>query len=427
MSEGRLSLLPWSLFAGMIAAAGLPIYINAPKFYVDAYGVSLTALGLVLFGLRLVDVVQDPFFGWIAERARRRRGAIVAGAAALMATAMLALFAVPPPVPALWWFGISLTSLFSGYSMLTICFYAQGVEKARHLEGSHLRLAGWREAGGLIGICIAAVAPTGLALLTGRPFAAFAVGFAVLTAVAVFAMRGAWGTRDRADAGGAGPAPSAFEILRDPAARALLLLALVNAAPVAVTSNLFLFFVDSRLRAAAWQGPLLLLFFIAAAITAPGWSRLADRVGARRTLLWGMGLAILAFGFALTLGTGDVGAFAVISAASGAALAADMVLLPAIFARSLASREGGEAMGFGLWSFASKLTLALAAGTLFPLLQWYGYRADGTNGPEALTALTVLYAGVPCVLKVVAIGLLLRMPDDAPAPGPTVAPGGSRP
>ena len=41
----------YALFAGVLSAAGLPIYIHAPKFYVDEYGVSLAALGALLFAL----------------------------------------------------------------------------------------------------------------------------------------------------------------------------------------------------------------------------------------------------------------------------------------------------------------------------------------------------------------------------------------
>ena len=48
-------------------------------------------------------------------------------------------------------------------------------------------------------------------------------------------------------------------------------------------------------------------------------------------LLGGMALSILAFGCALTLGAGDTAAFAVICVASGAALGADLTLLPALF------------------------------------------------------------------------------------------------
>ncbi len=50
----------FALFGALLAAAGLPLYIHAPKFYVDEYGVSLAALGSVLFVLRLLDFVQDP-------------------------------------------------------------------------------------------------------------------------------------------------------------------------------------------------------------------------------------------------------------------------------------------------------------------------------------------------------------------------------
>ena len=79
----------WGVFGGLIAMAGLPIYIHAPKFFVDQYGVSLAALGLVLAALRLVDVVQDPVLGWLAGITRARRGLWVAGAAGAMALGMV--------------------------------------------------------------------------------------------------------------------------------------------------------------------------------------------------------------------------------------------------------------------------------------------------------------------------------------------------
>ena len=67
MKNARAEALPgFALFAAMLAGAGLPIYIHAPKFYVDQYGVSLAALGGVLFVLRLFDFVQDPVLGWLS-------------------------------------------------------------------------------------------------------------------------------------------------------------------------------------------------------------------------------------------------------------------------------------------------------------------------------------------------------------------------
>lgn len=401
----RAGLAGWSLFAALIAMAGLPIYIHAPKFYVDNFGVSLAALGGVLALLRLFDVVQDPVLGWLAEAGRARRGLWVALAAALMALAMIGLFAVTPPFAPILWFALTLSVLFTAFSFLTIVFYAEGVAKAATLGANgHVRLAGWREAGSLLGVSLAAVAPVALAGLSSQPFAAFAMAFALLALLAVWAMRREW-------LGGGAPAGNPLALFRpvlaDPLARRLLLIALLNAAPVAVTSTLFLFFVESRLAAPGMEGPLLLLFFLAAALSTPLWSRLAQRHGAQRVLLAGMVLAILSFLWAATLGAGDTLAFAVICAASGAALGADMVLLPAIFARRLAHLgQGSEGAAFGLWSFVSKLSLALAAATLLPALDAAGFVPGAENAPSALAALSVYYALVPCALKVLAISLL---------------------
>ena len=96
MNQG---LWRYALFGGVLSAAGLPIYIHAPKFYVDNFGVSLAALGGVLFVLRLIDVIQDPVFGWLTERFRNVREILVAVGGAVMALSMIALFAITPQNP----------------------------------------------------------------------------------------------------------------------------------------------------------------------------------------------------------------------------------------------------------------------------------------------------------------------------------------
>ncbi|PQO23820.1 sugar:cation symporter [Rhodobacteraceae bacterium WD3A24] len=396
----------YALFGGVLAAAGLPIYIHAPKFYVDEYGVGLGALGAVLFALRLVDVVQDPALGWLAEATRGARGAAAAIAGCAMAVAMLALFAVAPPVAPLPWFAGSLLVLFSAFSFLTITFYAQGVAKARDLGAQgHLRVAAWREGGALIGVCAAAAAPAALMAVTDAPFAAFALIFAAAALAAVLAMRPEWHGAARAVS-----LTGFATLLGDRTARRLLVLALVNSAPVAVTSTLFLFFVESRLMAAGSSGPLLIVFFLAAAASVPAWSRAAARLGAKPALMAAMALAILSFGFAALLGPGDVALFAVICLASGAAVGADLTLLPAIFARRIAAMGGAEGQAFGLWAFMTKFTLAIAAVALLPALEAAGFRSGTDNPQAALMLLTALYALLPCVLKLVAIALLAATP-----------------
>lgn len=399
---GKPARLPsYALFAAMLASAGLPIYIHAPKFYVDQYGVSLAALGTVLFVLRLFDFVQDPVLGWLSSRLRAQRAAAVAIGVAVMGGSMLGLFAVAPPVHPLLWFGLMLTGLFTGFSFLTINFYAQGVQKAAEVGArGHVRLATWRETGALLGVCVAAVAPVALAGFGADPFALFASGFAALCIAAWAVMRREWRADLAIASAGFGP------VLSDPVARRLLLIALVNAAPVAVSSTLFLFYVESRLGAPGWEGPLLLLFFLAAAGAAPIWGRLAEHFGPKPVLLAAMVLSIAAFGGALALGTGDAALFALVCLGSGAALGADMTLLPAMFAARMEQIAPNATEAFGLWSFVSKFTLAFAAVTLLPLLEGNGFQAGQSNPEHALRMLTLLYAAVPCVLKLLAIALL---------------------
>lgn len=390
----------WSVFGAVLAAAGLPIYIFAPKFYADSFGVSLAALGTTLFLLRLIDVLQDPLLGWLAERLDTRSKRLATTlAGVLMAAAMVALFAMAPPIAPLLWFALTVTVLFSAYSFLTIAFYAQGVAKAGH--DGQVRLAAWRETGSLLGVCLAAIAPTLLLGLTDQPFAAFAWGFVAATAVALLLMAPEWSATGRTP-----PMPMG-RILADPPARRLLILALVNATPLAVTSTLFLFFVESRLAAPGWEGPLLVLFFLSAAAAAPLWAMAARRWGSKPTLLSAMVLAILTFAWAATLGAGDVAAFAAICVLSGATIGADLTLLPAAFARRMATISPNAGAGFGLWGLMNKFTLAFAAVTLLPLLETAGFTAGAAEQPAtALTTLTVLYALVPSALKILAIALL---------------------
>ncbi|MBF9029603.1 sugar:cation symporter [Rhodobacterales bacterium HKCCE3408] len=410
MTDRPPRLAGFAAFAAVLAGAGLPIYIHAPAYYAESFGIGLGVLGSVLFALRLIDVVQDPALGWLA--AKLPRGPAAAGGMALLGLAMLGLYAVPPPIPPVLWFALTLVVLFSAYSFLTIVFYAQGVTTAGRMgEGGHVRLAAWRETGTLLGVSAAAVAPN----LPAGP-APFAIGFAAMAILAWALMRGDWrGNRD-ADGTDMSPLSGGFRaVLRDPPARRLLLIALANAAPVAVSSTLFLFYVEAVLEAPAAIGPLFLLFFLSAAGAAPLWARLARRIGERAALSIAMVAAMAAFSTVLVLGPGDVVPFGLICIASGATLGADLTLLPALFARRMEKVAPEASGGFALWSFMQKLTLAIAAIAVLPALDRAGFVAGGDNPDSALRLLTLLYGGLPVVLKIAALALLRTVPGGTQA------------
>jgi Na+/melibiose symporter-like transporter len=186
----------------------------------------------------------------------------------------------------------------------------------------------------------------------------------------------------------------------------------VNGIAAAIPATLFMFFVADRLGLPGYAGLFLLLYFGAAVLALPLWSRVAARMGESRAWLAAMLLAIAAFGWTATLSTGDLTSFTLVCLLTGATLGADLALPPALLAGVIGkagdagAREGSY---FGLWSWMTKMNLALAAGITLPLLDALGY-APGSTNEAALGALTAAYALLPCALKTGAAWLLWRAP-----------------
>jgi len=145
----KFGLIKYSFFSGMLAFAGLPIYLHAPKYFLDNYEISLTVIGFTLLGLRCFDFIQDPLIGWVLDIMKLWHGLLVSIMGAIIAFSMIFLFAVPAIGNPLIWFIICMVFLFSSFSVLSILFYSQGVHKAKNLgKKGHIRLAVWRETGG---------------------------------------------------------------------------------------------------------------------------------------------------------------------------------------------------------------------------------------------------------------------------------------
>ncbi len=391
-------LFPPATIAALLAFAGLPLYIHAPRYYAEEMGISLAALGIVLLAARAVDSMQDPIIGRLADRWPRRREAWALGSGLLLATGLALIFAPPgwgEPLPRLV---VGLLAAFTGFSALQIALYDHGLAQAEAAAGGYTRIALWREAGGLSGICLAAVAPAALAPAFGATlsYPAYAALFALFALFALGRMGGRW------QASGKTPAAGFVEAVRVAGVAPILALGFTNALPTAVTSTLFLFFVADILDAEGHAGPMLLTFFAAAAAAAPAWARLAGRIGRKAALATGMVLSVPTFIWAYMLGAGDIAAFYAIAAASGAALGADMTLTPAMLAARI---QGGGARVFSLWTFLQKTALAVAAGSTLPVLALAGYE-PGALDDNGRQALATAYALVPCGLKLVAVAVL---------------------
>jgi Na+/melibiose symporter-like transporter len=410
-APGLLRTAAYGLFAMPLAMAALPLYVHLPKFYGGTLGVDLAVLGAVLLVLRLLDGLVDPLLGAWSDRLRSRRVAI-ALSAPVLAAGMVALFMplAQTPFGRLAWLVAALTLVYTAYSVAMINHNAWGAELTTDPVG-RTRITAIREGLALVGVVVASVAPAlfGGAAGPDAGLAPFAIAFAVFTLVCAAVTLRAPNAPRRAEASIEPLATRVAAPLADPLFRRLLAVFLANGIASAIPATLVLFFVADVLQAESQQGLFLALYFVAGGVGMPLWVRLSAAWGKTRAWMAGMVAAIVAFVWAFALGPGDTGAFAAICVLSGLALGADLALPPSLLA-DVIDRDGrARPTGayFGLWTLATKLNLALAAGIALPLLSVLGY-VPGATGGGGLSALAFVYAVVPCALKLGALLALFR-------------------
>ena len=406
-----LALLRYGAPSLAFAFVALPLYVYLPEHYATRYAVPLGYLGGVLLLTRFADALFDPWLGRLADHLLRRGRAKPAllAACVLMFAGFAALFALPALLPFAageWRFTLlfiaALLLTYLGFSAASIVHQAWGATLGTD-ETQLARTVAWREGLGLAGVLLAALTPQlgGASALVGVFAFALIVGLALV-----------WRAPDPAPHRAAATTSLHWRTLLEPLHNrrfvALLAVFVTSGIAAAIPATLVLFFIRDRLDAAALSGAYLFAYFAAAGLLVPVWLRAVRRWGAARCWLLGMGLAVAAFVWAALLQPGDRWGYALVVVLSGAALGPDLVMPPALLAGVI--RAGGhgnrlEGSYFGVWNFATKLNLALAAGLALPLLALFGYR-PGTLETGVLPPLVVAYCLLPSLLKLVSAGLL---------------------
>ncbi len=409
-----------------LAVLTLPFYILVPSFYARDLGLSLAAVGSSLLFVRLMDALSDPLIGLMADHWRpsygRRRTWF--GLAAIPAVIAAWYVFVPPVGAGTTYLALWGAALSVAWTAAIVPYTAWGAEISTSYAG-RARVVAWRESFGVAGTVLA-LSATAIVPLMGYPAQANVLfALALCVAIGVPLSVGAAVTllpepRDDTVQHVAFKQGLAQLRANRPFIR-LLSAFFLNGFGNGFPATLFLFFVTDRLQAGTYAGPLLLLYFLCGILGVPFWLWLAAKTSKHRAWALGMIMACICFVAAPFIAEGQVGAFAAVCVGTGLALGADLVLAPAIQADVIdvdTANTGTQRAGlyFALWGFATKLALALAIGTAFPLLAWAGFDpAIQLRSPFGLTTLAVLYSIVPIVLKLGAIALVWNFPIDAAA------------
>ncbi len=409
-----MSLFLYGILAMPLAFASMPLYIHAPDFYTTQFGVSLATLGALLLALRLVDAVQDPLIGYMSDRFQRYRLPVMLLAATLLVTSFTALFQLPEQSWALPWFATHIFLATTSFSVLSINLNMLGGMWIKD-ENAKTRISSVREALGLVGLLLAVISPSVLMQFYSPAFSFLIVSgllaAAMLVAATCFMV---WYKRydshhNKNDVAFASFF-SVFSIIPKPTK---LFFAVYGISMLAssIPALLVLFYIRDRLDAEQLTGLFLALYFLSGAAGMPLWSALSRKFGKYNA--WGaaMLLAIITFIWAYFLGQGDVWQYGVICVLSGIAFGADLSLPPSILADHIhqMKEENRASSLYGLLTFLAKAALAFASFITLPLLDYVGYRPAMTNTEQALIALSLAYALIPCVIKIGSVFLLWKL------------------
>jgi Na+/melibiose symporter-like transporter len=406
-------LTAYGLLGLPMAAQQLPLYVFLPPFYAEDLGVGLAAVGAALLAARLWDMVTDPLVGWLSDRTGgrfgRRKPWILAGTPLLLVSIW---YLFVPPQDAGWLHLMVWTMVaYLGGTLLVLAHQAWGAELSPDYH-ERSRIAMSRELFAVIGT----VATVLLLMATGGDTAAVMVwiawGFTLSLPLTV--ALALWRVPDTQFA----QRRSAFEprralrvLTRNRPFRCLIAAYFLNGVANGVPASLFLLYIDHLLRPGeeAWKAVLLLAYFLSAVVAVPLWLKLSYRFGKDRTWIVSIVWACLTFVWVPLLGEGDVWWFLAITVLSGLSLGADQALPSAMQADVIdldRLKSGRQRAGlyFALWGMANKLSLALAAGITFPLLELFGFDAQAErNTPSALLALALLYALLPVAFKLASV------------------------
>lgn len=428
MSSGRQPTSTLAAFAGPclpLAALGLPLVVYLPEYYSNALGLPLAAVGAAFMGVRLLDILFDPFIGGVMDRTRSKWGRfrpwLVAGAPLLMlATWMLFMAERGVGVGYLWFWLIVI------YAGLSICVLAHtawaAVLSADYNQRS--RIYTWWQAGNVVGMILVLVLPPILESMQGGSHAAGIQSMGWFIIVMLPLTIGAALART--------PEPDApvelhksglreyAALLKRPTVQRVLIADLLFGLAPGITGALFFFYLERVKDFDKTQaGILLMAYFVSALVCAPIWTMLARRIGKHRALsVAGVVYAVVQAAIVIL----PPGAFWL--AIPGLILAGLPFSAGPFLLRSMLADIGDEerlvtgadrtGLLYAILAGTAKLGYALAVGITFVSLDLAGFSAEGVGDREAgLLGLQLLFVLAPAVLGLLAAWVCFGYPLDA--------------
>jgi GPH family glycoside/pentoside/hexuronide:cation symporter len=410
------------------------------KFATDYLLIAPAVAGTILLVGQGWDAINDPPIGYWSDRTRtrwgRRRPWFVASAIPL-ALCTVALWSPPTwldETQIVAWTLVVFLLYRTFYSTFRVPHLALGAEISRGYH-DRTRVFGGSQLVETIGL-LGATATIGIVENAVDPRETMA-RISVYMAIAIVAfLLGASAyirepeSHQKPDE--QGPFAVFAQVLRNPHARIILLIFLLEQAGLTLLLGTMPYFSDWVLRTpgqtAVYMGTAVLTMLV----TIPVWVLLSRRYGKKEVWLVSKVLRIALLANVWVLGEGDTALFLVGCVLIGGMASCGTVIGPSIKADIIdwdEARSGGRREGayFATWNFAQKGAGALGGWLLGVSLAAFGYDALlPDQSAQTILGIQFALAYIPLVLTSVSVALLWRFSLDERAHGEAVAAAGAR-
>ena len=412
----RFTLSAFSAPALPLAALGLPLVVYLPEYYANHLGLNLAMVGFAFMAVRFSDIFLDPIFGEMMDRTRTRMGRFrpwMLLNTPILALSTYMLFMAQKGVgPVYLWFWLAVT--YISYSAVILAHTSWGSVLSSDYD-QRSRVYGYWQAGNVIGMILVLALPPILSAVAHLDYAGGlqAMGWFIVLLLPITILLATKAVGEPVNLAPVAHRPANlkayFDLFKNDSVRRIMLADLTLGLAPGITGSLFFFFFEQVKHLNKTQaGLMLLIYFVAALVGAPLWSRLSSSIGKHKALVvasivYAVTQSALVIWPAVSLPLLAVGLFF-----AGLPYAAAGVLLRAMLADvgdEERLRTGIDRTGllYAVLAGTNKVGYALAVGVTYFGLDALGFKAGGTdNSPQALVGLQVLYGVLPGLLAIIA-------------------------
>ena len=411
----KKDIINYSLLAIPLAFVGLPIYVNITDFYARDFKIDLSIIAFLLIIVRSIDVVQDPLIGYFSDYCLKRKIShkkIIIISSIFLAISFFLLFNPPRQLNKdviTIWFLIFLVLTYSFFNFALINFESIAILIAKNQQ-QRIRINSAKEFCGLIGILLASALPSIISNAISSQQSNYfflALTFVLMLLFIIIFFFRKIEIEEKIVKHQFNFKKIIKEIWQYKIFCKFILVFFINSIAVSVPASTVIFFIKDILHQESKIGLFLIIYFLSAGLFIFMWRNLAYRYGKIKIWIISIIGSILTFCGAYFIGESNYHLFYLICFLSGMFLGADLIMPPAIIADLIFDKEDKISTFVSLWNMVNKTALMLASSISLFILDFYNYQPGFVSNSTNLV-LPIVYALIPCIIKLLVIILLLK-------------------